>query len=35
MELKDKIALVIGGASTHGRVFCEELIRQGCKVYTI
>lgn len=32
MDFKDKVALVTGGASGHGRAYCEELVRQGCKV---
>lgn len=32
MELKGKVALVTGGASGHGREYCLELFRHGCKV---
>ncbi|KAK4876766.1 hypothetical protein RN001_009272 [Aquatica leii] len=32
MDFKDKVALVTGGASGYGRAYCEELVRQGCKV---
>lgn len=32
MDLKGKVALVTGGASGHGRDYCIELFRQGCKV---
>lgn len=32
MEFKDKVALVTGGASGYGKAYCEELVKQGCKV---
>lgn len=33
MDLKGKVALITGGASGHGREYCIELFKQGCKVY--
>ena len=33
MTLKDKVAIVTGGAGGIGRAFCDELVRAGCKVY--
>lgn len=32
MDLKGKVALVTGGAAGIGRAYCEELLKQGCKV---
>ncbi|ENN73601.1 15-hydroxyprostaglandin dehydrogenase [NAD(+)] [Dendroctonus ponderosae] len=32
MDLKGKVALVTGGASGHGREYCKELFKQGCKI---
>ncbi|XP_030750887.1 15-hydroxyprostaglandin dehydrogenase [NAD(+)]-like [Sitophilus oryzae] len=32
MDLKGKVALVTGGASGHGREYCKELFKHGCKV---
>lgn len=32
MDLKGKVALVTGGASGHGREYCIELFKHGCKV---
>lgn len=32
MDLKGKVALLTGAATGIGRVFSEELLRQGCKV---
>lgn len=35
MELKNKVALITGGASGHGRDYSIELFKQGCKVIAI
>ncbi|GLV42279.1 Photoreceptor dehydrogenase [Carabus blaptoides fortunei] len=32
MDFKGKVALVTGGAAGIGRAYCEELLKQGCKV---
>ncbi|XP_050299444.1 15-hydroxyprostaglandin dehydrogenase [NAD(+)]-like [Anthonomus grandis grandis] len=32
MDLRGKVALVTGGASGHGREYCKELYKQGCKI---
>lgn len=32
MDLRNKVALVTGGASGYGKEYCKELFRQGCKV---
>jgi NAD(P)-dependent dehydrogenase (short-subunit alcohol dehydrogenase family) len=35
MDLKGKVAVVTGGAAGIGRAYCEELVKQGCKVIHI
>lgn len=32
MDVKEKVAIVTGGATGLGRAFCEELLKNGAKV---